>query len=148
MKLKRFAIGVILLIFFCFTVSVFTWKWFDHYTLCNFQKYIPNGAAERFVSMVIDAYETKNYEVLNKIANDEALIQLEKLQIEGKELTRIESLDSLKSTYNYRVFFQEDQYFDVYLDYEAWPQCPDSEYTDSEIQKHFFLAKVGSWHNP
>lgn len=40
------------------------------------------------------------------------------------------------------------QYFDVYLEYEKWPECPDEDFTDDEVTAHYRLISVGKLIQP
>jgi len=63
-------------------------------------------------------------------------------------IVQVYPTDSLDSILNYRVEMVNGQYFDVYLEFGKWPECPDENFTDDEVTAHYRLISVGKLIQP
>lgn len=137
------------LIFICGLIGVLSWGWFREYYICNFEVYAPAKSFNRFIEIVLEAHKNHDYAMLQQLATEDAISSLDAFPNLSSQPIDVLPLDYLKDTeYNNRVFYDDTHYFDVWLEYEAWPECPDDEFTDEEVMAHFRLLRVGNYNEP
>ncbi len=149
LKLDKTIIVGFSLIIICGLTGVFTWNRLGDYYMCNFDIYVPGKSNDRFMEIVLEARKNQDKELLQKLATNGAIFSLDRLPNLPSQPVDVLPLDYLKDTeYNYRVFYDDTHYFDVWLEYNAWPECPDDEFTDEEVMAHFRLLRVGNYNEP
>jgi len=100
------------------------------------------------MELVLDAFENENYKMLDQIATKEAIRSLGYLLDQlPYPIVQVYSTE-WKHEYNYRVELSNDQYFDVYLEFGKWPDCPVEIFTDDEVIAHYHLIRVGEFIQP
>ena len=115
MKISRKLLLIFIAICICGLVGWLGWNWFDEYLLCNFEVYVPGKSNDRFMEIVLDAKQSKDNELLQRIATSDAIYSLYELPNLPSKPVDVLPLDFLEVTYNYRVFFSETHYFDIFI---------------------------------
>ncbi len=106
--------------------------------------YVPAESNDRFMEIVLDAHRNNDYALLNQIATEQAIQNLNYFpKALPLPIQQVYPTDSLKSKYNYRVEMINGEYFDVYLEFEGWLECPVEEFTDEEVIEQYRLMQVG-----
>ena len=114
---------------------------FDKYEQCNIGIYLPRGSGTRFVEIVIYRYTTGKIHTIERFASENAIDNLKKISIDPGVYEIIPE-DSLKSSFDYRIKINENEFIYVKLDYEDWPVCPDEEFSDLDVINHFYLEDI------
>jgi hypothetical protein len=110
---------------------------------CTFDGYVPLKSNDRFMELVLAALEDNDMEFLEQQASDEAITALQEIYPIPNQNIEVIGLDFLNTEYNYRVYFSDSVYFDVWLDYTGWEgSCPGDNFTDFEVIDLYYLVRV------
>jgi hypothetical protein len=93
------------------------------------------------------ASQEDNDELLKQLATDEAIKSLADLQLPRDQSFEVKQIIESDIEYNFRVFYSDEHYFDVWLEHEVWPRCSE-KFTDDEVLAFFKLTRVGNYHKP
>ncbi len=124
-------------------------SWVKVFLECNYAGYVPAESNDQFMELVLDAYMSDDAGFLSQVATKDAIRSLGYIPKDSlSPIVQVYPTDSLDSIFNYRVEMVNEQYFDVYLEYEKWPECPDKDFTDDEVTAHYRLTSVGKLIQP